>query len=434
MITDIIMKLYGLLRILRADKKRWYLTLSGISIPLLLFLVFSEFTRSYSEKEMAGIMHYPEDAVTVTCSGMPDLSDALIRLKNDHISFRYTLLRETDDIMCKDISYRGVPVRINLHISKVKGSLAEGCCIPYSLSDTVLCFPVHILFEKRLQQGESDERDNGKIMECAIEKSTALLLFGKENAAGEYLTSAADRKNRIFHISYVIGDLPSAAENNLRLNHDVHFPFSKGQAAADRTVYLFGSQDGDDLIGQNNSISSCVFRFPGKDFIRGKKILLGASFDTGSCMITDQNDLIVQTREFLHIIYAAENLLLFMILIVSGLMIMNTIFFSIKERTDEIGIRRAAGAEKGHIVRQFLAEGLLLGMTAALISCIAAEILFRLLSLFFICLLSFDFSVSLHPKTILCVTLLSLSETLIFSLIPAIYASNIQPAEIFLNE
>ena len=54
-------------------------------------------------------------------------------------------------------------------------------------------------------------------------------------------------------------------------------------------------------------------------------------------------------------------------LLVGGIGIMNIMLASVTERTREIGIRRALGARRSHIVRQFLIETVVLSVTGGLI-------------------------------------------------------------------
>jgi ABC-type antimicrobial peptide transport system permease subunit len=49
-------------------------------------------------------------------------------------------------------------------------------------------------------------------------------------------------------------------------------------------------------------------------------------------------------------------------LVVGGIGIMNIMLATVTERTREIGIRRALGAKRAHITRQFLAETVLLSV------------------------------------------------------------------------
>ena len=52
-------------------------------------------------------------------------------------------------------------------------------------------------------------------------------------------------------------------------------------------------------------------------------------------------------------------------LLVGGIGIMNIVLATVLERTREIGIRRAMGARRGDIVRQFLFESVLFRLEAA---------------------------------------------------------------------
>jgi putative ABC transport system permease protein len=63
------------------------------------------------------------------------------------------------------------------------------------------------------------------------------------------------------------------------------------------------------------------------------------------------------TRIFNSIIFGVA----LVALLVGGLSVVNTMIMAVSERTREIGIRKAIGASRGQIVRQFLAESTLIG-------------------------------------------------------------------------
>ena len=67
-------------------------------------------------------------------------------------------------------------------------------------------------------------------------------------------------------------------------------------------------------------------------------------------------------------------------LLVGGLVIMNIMLISIGERTREIGIRRALGARRKDILRQFLAEAVMVTLTGGLIGVLAGIAAARALS------------------------------------------------------
>jgi len=66
-------------------------------------------------------------------------------------------------------------------------------------------------------------------------------------------------------------------------------------------------------------------------------------------------------------------------LLVGGIGIMNIMLATVTERTREIGIRRALGAKRGHIISQFLIETVVLstggGLVGVLLGCVGAAII-----------------------------------------------------------
>lgn len=110
-------------------------------------------------------------------------------------------------------------------------------------------------------------------------------------------------------------------------------------------------------------------------------------------------------------------------LIVAGFVLTNLFLLSVKERTSEIGIRRASGAKKRDILLQFLGEAVIIttigGLAGFLLSLLSAQILTYVA----------QFPVLFSWKPFAIAFLLSWTVGIIFGLQPAHRASNLNPIE-----
>jgi len=80
-------------------------------------------------------------------------------------------------------------------------------------------------------------------------------------------------------------------------------------------------------------------------------------------------------------------------LVVGGIGIMNIMLVTVTERTREIGIRKAIGAKKRHILYQFLVEAVVISSTGGIIGIFAGLGLARLIALFTSIAVKFSLSV-----------------------------------------
>jgi putative ABC transport system permease protein len=110
-------------------------------------------------------------------------------------------------------------------------------------------------------------------------------------------------------------------------------------------------------------------------------------------------------------------------LLVGGIGIMNIMLAGILERTREIGVRRAVGARRVDIVRQFLIEATLISIVGGLIGLVFGFGMSRIIAL----LASWSTIVTL--SSILLAFLVSVSVGLIFGTYPAVKAARLDPAE-----
>jgi putative ABC transport system permease protein len=110
-------------------------------------------------------------------------------------------------------------------------------------------------------------------------------------------------------------------------------------------------------------------------------------------------------------------------LVVGGIVIMNIMLASVTERTREIGIRRALGARKKHILLQFVTESAVLSTTGGFIGIAAAYLIVFLVRTLF----SFPMATPISAVIIsLCV---STAVGLFFGIYPATRAAKLDPIE-----
>jgi putative ABC transport system permease protein len=134
--------------------------------------------------------------------------------------------------------------------------------------------------------------------------------------------------------------------------------------------------------------------------------------------ITDQFRSIMSSVALLTIAVASVGLL------VGGVGVMNIMLMSVTERTHEIGIRKAIGARRGDVVRQFLIEAVVLTGSGGVVG-----VLIALGLIFLVNVLLPNVPAAVPLWSIGAAVLAAMSVGLFFGIYPAVKASGLDPVE-----
>ena len=139
-------------------------------------------------------------------------------------------------------------------------------------------------------------------------------------------------------------------------------------------------------------------------------------------------DMINQANEMLNMLTLFISAVAGISLLVGGVGIMNIMLVTVKERTREIGIRKALGAKNGTILRQFIIEALMLTLIAGFVGMIIGYIGAIMIGV------KFDIQAKCTFPMILFAVGSSTAIGLIFGVYPAYQASRMDPIEALRSE
>lgn len=265
---------------------------------------------------------------------------------------------------------------------------------------------------------DQDDQDRAHVAVLGSEAKTMLF-------AGRYPIGARIRINGISFT--VVGVLEAKMQqgNNDNVNRQVYIPFNTFSDFAD-LKYLGGIWM--TYHGDSEAVEQAV------------RNTLGAMHDFKP---SDQNAIYVanlmhQLRQFQIITIALEALLLFigaLTLGIAGIGLMNIMLVAVQQRTKEIGVEKALGAQRRHILLQFLAEALVISGTGGVIGiALAYAVALGVGRITFYSAIaenasSADIRLLISPVIVVVATAILTVVGVVSGLIPALRAANLDPIE-----
>ena len=264
-----------------------------------------------------------------------------------------------------------------------------------------------------------DEADNGTVAPvCVLGAGTKTNLFGAREALGQYVKV----NEQWFHVVGELGeqlsvraDVPGLTAQDR--NNVIYVPtWSAILRIEDAYSYLK-----DEIDGIYLRLDPSTDHFATAEVVRG--ILTATHRGADDFTLVVPAELLAQQKQTQRIFGMVMVALASISLLVGGIGIMNIMLASVLERTREIGVRRAVGARRADIIRQFLMETVLISFVGGLIGLVVGFGLSRLIAYFA------GWSTIVTVGSIALAFLVSVSVGLVFGVYPAVRAARLDPVE-----
>ena len=244
---------------------------------------------------------------------------------------------------------------------------------------------------------------------CVMGAQAAKTFFGSADPVGKELMVNG---NKFLVAGVYASRLKDESADNNRMDNFIVFPYTARRI-------LGGEKPTEFLVKARSSeaMTEAISRLSG--FLKGL-----VDQNTGGYNVYSESQWQEQSNEYLTMIGLVLGGIAAISLAVGGIGIMNIMLVTVTERTREIGIRRAIGAQRSSIVAQFLIEAAMLcgigGIIGILFGTAGSLILSNLLM-----------QMTIFPPVKVTVGAFALSVALgvIFGSYPAVKASKLQPVE-----
>lgn len=240
---------------------------------------------------------------------------------------------------------------------------------------------------------------------CVVGVEVAKKLFGNTDVLGEVV--------RIAGIDYkIVGILKATGANSMDgTDRQVYIPFVNAQRLAGQSgVSSFSvSASSDEMLEEAEAYVN--------DFLKDK-------FGQDGYMVMNMGSIIDMVKQIYNALSYMLGGIAGISLLVGGIGIMNIMLVSVTERTREIGIRKAIGAQKTDITIQFLIESIVLSMMGGLIGMAVSGGILGIVNMF-----AKNYHFAITVPVALVAVLFSVGVGIIFGIYPANKAAKLKPID-----
>jgi putative ABC transport system permease protein len=253
---------------------------------------------------------------------------------------------------------------------------------------------------------------------AVLGEAAAANLFGADDAVGRYV-KVNDQWFRVIGVAGPqltvqsdVAGIPAQDRNNI-----IYVPLFSS---------VFRLEDGQSA--QKDEIDGIYLQMrSGSDIPSAAALLRGllnvSHRQAGDFTIVSPAELLAEQRRTQRVFEMVMVAIASISLLVGGIGIMNIMLASVMERTREIGIRRAIGAKRRDVIRQFLIETTIISLAGGVLGVIVGVALSRAIGYLA------GWSTIVTTTSIVLAFLVSVTIGLVFGLYPAARAANLDPVK-----
>lgn len=264
-----------------------------------------------------------------------------------------------------------------------------------------------VLNDMKIASGRymTDTEGEYRLSNCIVGTGVATNLFGNTDVLGE--TIRVNGKD--FTIVGILEKTGTNSMNSVDLN--VYIPFKTSQ----RLLKMSGVTTFDASAASEKQIDKAEKTL--NSFLKGK--------------VGKDNYTVLNMGSIIDMIENVYNVLGYLLggiggiaLLVGGIGIMNIMLVSVTERTKEIGIRKAIGAQKGDIIVQFLIESVVLSLMGGFIGILASAGILGIINVF-----ATDYHFAITFSVAMVAVGFSVGVGVLFGIYPANKAAKLKPID-----
>ncbi|MBL9077705.1 MAG: ABC transporter permease [Planctomycetes bacterium] len=261
---------------------------------------------------------------------------------------------------------------------------------------------------------------------CVLGHSLARLLFPLENPIDQTILAGTEDRFRVVGVLAAQGR--AAGPNGTTYDECAFVPLTSSRRRFGDTIRNLTTNR-----FELTELHEVKVKLASSDQVEGaatvlREMLRPAHQTRGDTEITVPLELLQQEEESKRMFNIVLAVIASISLLVGGIGIMNVMLATVTERTREIGIRRALGAKKKHVVQQFLVEAAVLSALGGLVGVALGMVVPRVITA------RFDVKTVVLPEHVLLAFCISAAVGVVFGIYPAWRAANMDPVEALRHE